>query len=187
MSLPSDRCPRCAATVSGAAAWCTLCYADLRQAAPTTTSANAAPASPAAETLLAVPAPVAVGPTAPAPALRGRHAARPAVAASEGETADIEPSQIKFLGVKDADIEGSELVKEQSLSDGNAAPSLTDAEIDAMIERLAVQSAAEPQPLGGLLQRFATPGSRVALMAVGATALALLIFGLLSLVGALTG
>ena len=86
MSGLLERCPRCSATVVGAAAWCTLCYADLTPPLP----------APAHEPVRQ--------PEATVPARAGRHSAPPVEL--PGEPAD-EPAAERATasGPSDADLQ----------------------------------------------------------------------------------
>jgi hypothetical protein len=74
--VTTDRCPACAALIPSGAAWCTLCFADLRPAPEPAANASAAHApaahapaahAPAAHAPAAQAAPVAVASNAVAP------------------------------------------------------------------------------------------------------------------------
>ncbi len=158
MSLPTERCPQCGAAVIGRATWCTLCYAELRPGRVAVPAAVVEPAGP-----------VAASASAPLAPRRGRHAA----------PAEVDPAP--------AEVDPAQEAGRHAGRDLTAPSGLTDAQVDRMMAELAAQEAADPLPLAGLLRRLANPGARVAVMVGGSLVLTLVIFGLLALVGVLTG
>jgi hypothetical protein len=154
------RCPSCAALVTPEAAWCSLCYHDLRPPAPEPDPAPEADLVPvrldALDALALQPAALAG-----APARRGRHA-RPEPAAGPGLSHTAQPSG------PEAQLSGLDAVAEAKAAE--------------LLAALKAQSALSPG-VGSLVGRMGSTGAKVGVMVGGVVLVTVLTFALMALVG----
>jgi len=158
------RCPSCAALVTPEAAWCSLCYHDLRPPAPEPDPAPEADlvsvrldALDALDALALEPAALAG-----APARRGRHA-RPEPATGPGLPPTAQPS----------DPEAAQLSGLDAVAEAKAAE---------LLAALKEESALSPG-VGGLVGRMGSTGAKVGVMVGGVVLVTILTFALMALVG----
>jgi hypothetical protein len=159
------RCPRCDAHVRGDADWCTLCYADLRPAPE-----PAAEPAPAAQPEPAAVEPVEAEPDAPE--LTGLAAELTGLAA---ELTGLAPGPA-------ASVPGGKHARRAPGEQARGVEGLEGVDVDAMLAQLAAESDSGLGPLAGRLQ---TKESKAVVIGGGIVVVALVLFVLMAVLGAL--
>lgn len=160
MTDTTTRCPRCSALLAPEAAWCSLCFLDLRpEPAPEEPEAEPVPEQPEAE-------PVAT--------------TQPPVAAVEGTAAAGSDQAGPPRGRR---YRPSAPVPAAAASGDAALPP----GVEAMLAQLAAEEGGTKVSLGPLDDAFSTPGRRAGVMAVGALGVTLALFLVMWVLGKLLG
>ncbi|MGN6333588.1 MAG: hypothetical protein ACTHOD_18385 [Motilibacteraceae bacterium] len=159
MTDTTPRCPRCSALLAPEAAWCSLCFLDLRPAPEP--EPEPAPPVVIADVVVADVEPADVEPEVPdlpAPVIAGRRF-RPGAAAGA------------------------------TLTEPAPQPAAADLppEVDALLAQLAVEEGGGRVSLGPLDDAFSTPGRRAGVMAVGALGVTVVLFLVMWVLGKLLG
>ncbi|MGN6243473.1 MAG: hypothetical protein ACTHQ3_07335 [Motilibacteraceae bacterium] len=176
MTDTTPRCPRCSALLAPEAAWCSLCFLDLRpEPAP---AASAAAADPALDVDAVTELPVVVG--------EGTAAAGTTTPAASGSGGSPAPrAGRRFRPGSGAAAAGTAVAEDVPPADADEAP--LPPEVDALLAQLAVEEGGGRVSLGPLDDAFSTPGRRAGVMAAGALVVTLTLFLVMWVLGKLLG